>query len=152
MCYNDACPKAGECLRHRVYTLAPATERQHLCVLPQAWQDGACTEFAENRPQRLAWGMKHLFDGIPMWKATAIRHELMEIFGSEATFYRYRRGEYLVTPQLQAKIADLFAHYGYTSPRHYDRTVQAFYFPSPGFGTLHSNTTERTKKRHARLS
>ncbi|MBQ8968190.1 MAG: hypothetical protein IJ064_00445 [Bacteroidaceae bacterium] len=147
VCPNGDCPRAHECLRHHAYTLAPKTEKQHLSVLPQAWQEGPCTEFAEDRPQRLAWGMTRLFRGIPEWKATAIRHELYDLFGAERTYYRYRRGEYVITPEVQQQIADLFARHGITAPRQYDIARLTYYFPSPGFGSLHSYTDERTLKR-----
>ena len=147
VCPNDQCPRAQECLRHRAYTLMPASEKQRLSVMPQAWQSGECTEFAEDRPQQLAWGMKRLFNGIPEWKATAIRHELYDLFGAERTYYRFRRGEYVITPKQQQDIADLFARHGITEPRQYDYAVTAYYFQSPGFGSLHSSTEKRTLKR-----
>ena len=147
VCPNDKCPRAHECLRHHAYTLAPSTEKQRLSIMPQAWQGGDCTEFAEDRPQQLAWGMKELFNGIPEWKATAIRHEMFGLFGAERTYYRYRRGEYVITPKQQQDLTELFARHGITAPLHYDYVTLAYYFDAPGFGSLHSYSDKRTLQR-----
>ena len=147
ICPNDGCPRASECLRHRAYTLSPSTEKQRLCVMPGAWLGGECSEFAEDSPKLLAWGMKAIFNDIPKWKAAVIRHELFSLFGAERTFYRFRRGEYVITPEQQQEIADLFARHGITAPRHYDYAFMAYYFPSPGFGSLHSSSDARTLQR-----
>lgn len=147
VCQGDGCPRAHECLRHRVYNLVPPTEKQRLCVMPGACLGADCSEFAEDRPQLLAWGMKSLFDDIPKWKAALIRHELFALFGAERTFYRFRRGEYVITPEKQQEIASLFARHGITDPRHYDYAFPAYYFPSPGFGSLHSYSDARTLQR-----
>lgn len=96
--------------------------------------------------------MKGIFHNIPKWQATAIRHELQLLFGSEPTYFRYRRGEYLITPERQAEIAAIFARYGYTQPLQYDHMKTAYYFPSPGFGTYHSNKTRHTYEKLSRLS
>ena len=147
LCFNDQCPRAGECLRHIVYKLAPETECCHSCVLPQAWRNGTCSEFTQAYKQQLAWGMSHLFTGIPSWQATAIRHDVIALFGSRSTFYRFYRGEFLITPQRQQEIAAIFANHGITTPRRYDRVVEDYFFNSRGFGTYHSNNTKRTKAR-----
>lgn len=147
LCYNSECPRASECLRHAVYTIAPETVHSHQCVLPQAWQSGTCSKFVEARKQTLAWGMSRLFVGIPSWQATAIRHEIIPLFGSRSTYYRFYRGEFLITPKRQEEIAAIFARYGYTQPRRYDRTIEDYFFQSRGFGTYHSYTSARTRKR-----
>ena len=151
VCFNRHCPRAGECLRHLCYTLLPATQLEHPCVLPQAWDGGECSQFAEAHPVQLAWGMSRLFTDVPSWKATAIRHELKHLFGSKPTYFRYRRGEFLITPQRQREIADIFRRYGYTTPRCYDHVLQGYYFDVPGFGSHHSNDKRRTKAKLLRL-
>ena len=147
VCWYASCPIAGNCLRHIVYTLVPETECCHQCVLPHAWRSGTCIEFAEARKQKLAWGMKHLFVGIPSWQATAIRHEIIDLFGSRSTYYRFYRGEFLITPKRQDEIAAIFACYGITTPRCYDRVIEDYFFFSRGFGSYHSYTTQKTKKK-----
>ena len=147
LCFNEQCPMANKCLRYIVYTLAPETECSHQCVLPQAWRSGKCTEFAEARKQKLAWGMKYLFNGIPTWQATAIRHEIIELFGSHSTYYRFYRGEFLITPKRQDEIAAIFARYGITTPGRYDHVIEDYFFHTRGFGSYHSYTNQKTKAR-----
>ena len=144
VCYNHECPRATGCLRHLCYTVLPEEEDVRPCVLPQAWQGGECRQFAEAQPVRLAWGMSHLFQDVPKWQATVIRHELMRLFSSERTYFRYRRGEFLITPELQSRVADIFRKHGYTAERQYDQTKMAFYFDVPGFGSNHAGTSTRT--------
>ena len=140
VCYNHQCPRADECLRHLCYNLLPATVYERPCVLPQAWQSGECQRFAVARPVQLAWGMSRLFDDVSRWQKTAIRHELKALFGSKATYFRYRRGEFLITPQRQREVAAVFQRYGYTAPRHYDHVLQDYFFDVPGFGSHHATT------------
>jgi hypothetical protein len=40
--------------------------------------------------------------------------------GSHTSYYRYHRGEKLLTPEQQQWILDLFAQYGYTNELHFD--------------------------------
>ncbi|MBQ6189176.1 MAG: hypothetical protein IJK45_03270 [Bacteroidaceae bacterium] len=147
VCYNHECPRAGECLHHLCYTVLPKGEDVRLCVLPQAWQGNECRQFAKAQPVRLAWGMSRLFHDVPKWQATVIRHELMQLFSSERTYFRYRRGEFLITPEIQSRVADIFRKYGYTAERQYDQTKLAYYFDVPGFGSYHAYTSKRTNKK-----
>ena len=147
VCYNNQCPRNKECLRYLCYTVLPESEDVCPAVLPQAWQGDECRKFVEARPVQLAWGMKRLFKDVPSWQSPVIRHELMDLFGSRTTYFRYRRGEFLITPKQQEQVAEIFQRYGITAPRCYDHTLQTYYFDVPGFGSSHAYTTKHTKQR-----
>ena len=72
--------------------------------------------------------MTGIMKGIPSGKATDLRKELYNIFGSCAHFYRYRSGRYPVTPELQKSVAHLFHKHGIETEPHYDETTLSYYF------------------------
>lgn len=147
LCPNAQCPRASHCLRHHSYTLASAHTAEHLCLMPQAWGGEACRHFAPSEPQTLCRGMKNMYLGLQPWQATALREQLRPIFGSDRHFYRYQRGEYVVSPERQAQVAEAFRRLGLQGPPRYDHTFQAYFFNSRGFGSLHSHHNFQTNER-----
>ena len=130
ICFQDDCPLAKSCLRHAVAMLAPADLTRHVTVLPAARKDGQCSLFATAEPVRIARGMKRLIPRIYSEKVTAIRQGLYGIFGSKSSYYRYRDGDYVITPEQQARIAALFRKHGVEAEPVYDHTSHTFFFPN----------------------
>ena len=128
ICFQNDCPLSDRCLRHAVAQLAPSTLTHHVTVLPAARQGDQCSLFASTEPVRIARGMTGIMKGIPSGKATDLRKELYNIFGSCAHFYRYRSGRYPVTPELQKSVARLFHKHGIETEPHYDETTLSYYF------------------------
>ena len=131
ICLKEDCPMAGECLRRRVAKLAPKGMTSHNVVLPAAWSAGRrCSMFVSVEPQPVAYGMKGLFGGMPAWEAKKVREAVMPIFGRKSHFYRYREGRYPISPEMQAKVAEVFRRNGYDAAPKYDRMEQQIYFPA----------------------
>ena len=82
ICFQNDCPLSDRCLRHAVAQLAPSTLTHHVTVLPAARQGDQCSLFASTEPVRIARGMTGIMKGIPSGKATDLRKELYNIFGS----------------------------------------------------------------------
>ncbi len=130
VCFQDACPLCHKCLRYAAAQLIPDSVMHHEVVLPNARKGDDCTFFAMKEPVCIARGMTQLLTGIEPWKALTMRQELFEIFGSRSHFYRYRNGDYIVTPEQQERVAKLFLKYGIKLPPHFDKTIESYYFPS----------------------
>lgn len=113
-CFCDSCPRAAECLRHAVGSLAPAKAAIGKCVYPQsATVEGGCPYFRPICTQRLAWGFTSLFRHVPACKSAMLRLKVMDCFGSRSTYYRYHSGRYLLTPSQQQDVLTVFARAGY---------------------------------------
>ena len=129
LCFQQECPLHETCLRYRVGTMVPATVVHHDVVLPSARQGDTCQCFATDTPVVIARGMKRLFNGMSRWEAEALRKSVMGCFSSRTHFYRYRDGEYPITPDIQARIARVFEHFKTGSVPHFDDTTEEYYFP-----------------------
>lgn len=130
ICFQHDCPLAERCLRHAVAMLVPAEVIRHVTVLPSAREGDQCRLFASAEPVRIARGMKRLIPRIYSEKVTAIRQGLYGIFGSKSSYYRYRDGDYDITPEQQARVAALFRKYGVEAEPQYDHTTVTYYFPT----------------------
>ena len=108
----------------------PADTLQHNTVLPAARQGNQCRLFASAEPVQMAYGMKELLPRAAHGEIRSLRQEIYDLFGSRSQFYRFREGQYPVTPEMQARIAELFQRHGITEKPHYDRLAEEYYFPS----------------------
>ena len=130
ICFQNDCPLKDTCLRYAIGNLAPATLTHHATVLPAAREGDRCSLFATKEPVCIARGMEGLFAGVRAGDIPEMRSRLFRIFGSRAHFYRYRKGDYVITPEQQALVEQLFREYGYTQSIPYDLVTRDFYFPN----------------------
>lgn len=128
ICFDHDCPLAATCLRHHAATLAPAGLKHHECVLPAARDIDSCTLYVEDRPARLAYGMKHLLQDVKYEEGIAMRNELYDIFGSRSQYYHYYRGRWPISPRLQASVANLFRKYKLGHEPQFDNYSEGYYF------------------------
>ena len=120
-CPKADCPKKDECARHNFYLMALAeSESYHILNTTklQVGPDG-CQHFIVPVQEQWAYGFKHLCETIPIGKARNINW--CSIFGSDASFYRTRRGERPITPALQAKILECVSAAGGNPDVGFDR-------------------------------
>ena len=129
ICFQQDCPLADTCLRHHAAMLAPESLRYHNTVLPGARNAETCTLFAEDKPVRIARGMKSMFPTEQSWLDKRLRAEVISIFGSRAQYYRYRVGDYTVSPEQQLRVAEAFRALGIKQEPRYDQTFLQYYFP-----------------------
>ncbi len=132
ICFQADCPLAANCLRHHAAQLAPADLRHHECVLPGARTADGCHSFVEDKPVRLARGMKRLLPRITSEEGMALRQQLYNLFGSTSQFYRYRRGRWPIPPALQARVVALLHKYGYKTDQPFDEYTEGYYFGQNG--------------------
>ena len=114
LCFNEKCPLAKQCLRYAVGEKSPKTKTWGSSVFPAAWQENErCPHFKEIRIIRAAYGFKPLFRNVKVKDAPVLRRKMKSYLGSQSYYYRYNSGEYLLTPDQQKWILDLFRSYGY---------------------------------------
>ncbi len=124
-CFNHACPKAGTCFRYLAAKFKPSNKTSGHAIYPDALQDGGCNHFIRPRIIKAAWGFNSLYNTVNHQDVANMRCKVMGVLGGKTSYYRYHRGEKLVTPELQEAIQKEFEARGYASPSfdHYKETV-----------------------------
>ncbi|MBO4641768.1 MAG: hypothetical protein J5661_02775 [Bacteroidaceae bacterium] len=73
--------------------------------------------------------MKRLLASRSTGLASDIRRGLFDIFGSRSQYYRYRDGEYDISPEQQARVISHLQSFGYQSDEPFDNYNEQYYFP-----------------------
>lgn len=116
-CFNAACPRTDKCMRYIVASHATGEHPTLHVVNPQAYPEDAstCPHFAVCRKIKLAWGIKRIYDRLPLVTAGSIRLRVVSLF-SKGTYYRLYHGERPLWPEEQQQIADIYAAFGQPAP------------------------------------
>ena len=129
LCQNADCPLSDSCLRHQALLQVPARVTKWLCVLPTAWRNGDCQYYRKAEAVRMAQGFAGIYNSL---KSRDARHDirlaLTDYFGSKGSYYRYRDGDRLLTPQQQQWIRTLLLRYGYAEGIEFDNYVITYDF------------------------
>jgi len=113
-CFCSDCPKCDDCLRFQTGKHIPESMTWGSAVFPTAYKNGACRHFKQIRFIHAAYGFSPLFSDVKQKDYTALRNRIKAYLGGHGTYYRYNRGEKLLTPEQQEWVLRLFAHYGYS--------------------------------------
>lgn len=113
---KDSCPKASGCLRAiaaKLLTESKEPQPPTLNVVNEIYikqldDQASCTLYRSSEPLRYAKGMTHLFDELPLKQASNVRQKVIGCFSCERYFYHSRRGDRLISPEEQQKIANVF--------------------------------------------
>jgi len=114
VCFNENCPLAGTCLRLLAGKHLPDDTVTWNTVLPGTVKDGHCPAFAEIKTERMAYGLGALLAHVEQKDFKMLKQKVMDYLGGQSTFYRYNRGEKLLSERQQAHIGKLLANHGYT--------------------------------------
>lgn len=122
------CPKASTCLRAIAAQLLSESEEpqpKSVNVVNPLYVErlpdlSACECYRSNEPLRYARGMTHLFDEVPARLLSTVRRRVMGCFSCERYFYHSRKGERLITPAEQQRIAGAFKAAGITARPKFD--------------------------------
>lgn len=127
ICRNHECPKREECLRYVVAPIVEAARDHGPAVYQSALKNGKCRMFHRLRVIRSAWGFRPLFSNVQHKDYDLLRSEVMYHFGSRSQFFRYNRGDYRLTPEMQEEVFDIFRRHGYDTTNfrfaHYEDTI-----------------------------
>lgn len=113
-CFCEGCRKHDDCLRYQTGLLVPDSMTWGEAVFPTAHKKSDCPHFKPIRIIHAAYGFAPLFSNVKQKDYTPLREKLKAYLGGHGTYYRYNRGERLLTPEQQQSILNLFASYGYT--------------------------------------
>ena len=113
LCFCDGCPRHADCLRYVAGQQVPDSLTWGNAVYPSAYRNGNCRHFKQIRVIHAAYGFAPLFREVKQKNYTPLREKMKTYLGGHGTYYRYNRGERLLTPEQQQWILDLFARYGY---------------------------------------
>ncbi len=124
-CFNKTCPKSETCFRFIAAEFKDESVKTGNAIYPDALQDGKCGYFIHPRIINAAWGLKGLYSNVRQQDVNTLRSKITSLLGGKTGYYRYYRGEKLLTPEKQQEIVDLFKAYGYPTPHfdHYKETV-----------------------------
>ena len=120
-CPLSACKKSGECARHENFLKAKAEKMEYLTLNPDmvSHGDNGCEHRLVRKTVRMAYGFKKLYDSIP--KGNANYFWLSAGFGSESTYYRHKRGDYPLGPEMQRRLLEKIKEKGGNPAVGFDR-------------------------------
>ena len=128
LCFVNECPMKDQCMRYYAGQHVPPTKMVARTVLPIALQEGECRFFKEIRTIKAVRGWGDFFGSVRRNDYHRLLNSMINYFGSETYYYRYKRGEYLLLPEQQEWIAHLFEEAGYPDAVHFEKFVYTYDF------------------------
>ena len=121
LCFINECPRRATCLRWLVGQELQSNEYNILSVNPMHPEVKAnkCALYREKKHVRYAKGMMHFYDEMTRSQEVGIKHRLIVHYGRRQ-YYEYRRGERLISPEMQEFIGQVCKEHGYMKEPHYD--------------------------------
>lgn len=121
LCFINECPRRATCLRWLVGQELQSNDYNILSVNPMHPEVKAnkCALYREKKHVRYAKGMMHFYDEMTRSQEVGIKHRLIVHYGRRQ-YYEYRRGERLISPEMQAYIGQVCKEHGYTKEPRYD--------------------------------
>ncbi len=121
LCFINECPRRATCLRWLVGQELQSNDYNILSVNPMHPEVKAnkCALYREKKHVRYAKGMMHFYDEMTRSQEIGIKHRLIVHYGRRQ-YYEYRRGERLISPEMQEFISQVCKEHGYTKEIRYD--------------------------------
>ncbi len=130
LCTNSLCPYQGNCLRFLVARYAPEGIETAMCVLPRVLneKENKCRYLDKIQVVVMAAGFENLYDRVMKKDYTTMRKGITEYLHGTKSYYEYKRGDRVLTPEQQQWINDYVKSFGYDWEVTFDR-----YFESYGY-------------------
>ena len=84
--------------------------------------------FVSTEPVLMARGMRHLLAEAGKEQGERIRADLYKLFGNKRRYYRFAQGDYRITPEMQAQVAELLNRHGLEGEPKFDQTFSELNF------------------------
>lgn len=128
-CLNNQCTQSTQCLRYLVAQNSTTQNNTFTIINPKCIPEdtATCTFFKSIQKVRLAWGIKHLLDGVPYKDGSSMRRKLISHFG-KTTYYRIYRMERGLFPEDQDFIRQLFRGNGIAKEPEFEKYTDEYYF------------------------
>jgi len=120
LCFNNSCQLKDNCIRFLAGTHAPSDKLFGRAVYPTALKDGKCAMFKQTKVIKAAYGFSSLFSDVKSRDGHALRLAMMDYLGNRSAYYHYANGSYVLKPEQQEWIINLFKKYGYTENIQFD--------------------------------
>jgi hypothetical protein len=129
VCFLSECPVKEQCLRQLAASNLPADRDWGAAVYPtMRCNEKGCRLFATGEAKRMAWGFNTLFSEVKAKHENVLRLAMKNYLHGHAAYYRYNRGEKLLSPEQQDWIVQLFQSMGYHDGLEFDHYVYAYDF------------------------
>lgn len=112
LCLQSNCSLCNKCT-HYLAASADGLDEMETVIMPSARNDGACRYYKEKRIVSGAWGFSNMMRCVKSEDVRAMRSQLISVIGSQPSFYRYKRGEAMLSPERQKEILSVFNSFGY---------------------------------------
>lgn len=121
VCFIDNCPLREQCLRWLVGQYADTTLLAYNAINPRNPKIGGeqCEMFRKNQLVMMKKGMTRLYLDMPGRVEYQIRRLLIQKWGRRQ-YFEARRGDRLITPDMQDDVLHACRHFGWTGPIVYD--------------------------------
>lgn len=114
LCFKADCPRAAECLRFKTAGFLPAKHQMGPAIYPNITVgEKGCRYFHPSKPKVMAWGLSSMFYDVRSFHVADLRAAVKNYLGGHTNYYRYNRGEYLLSPEQQKQILKIFKKNGY---------------------------------------
>ena len=116
---GEQCPQREECLRALIAAIplkAYHKPEHSIVTIDPRYIDtlqgkGNCTFYRSSAYQKYARGMSRMFDAVPSKVVTEVRRRVQNCFSCRSYYFSSRKGERLVSPDEQKKIAAVFQQF-----------------------------------------
>ena len=129
VCYLANCPRKDTCLRFIAGAKLEKTKICAFCILPHTLQlDGTCKMYRDSAPIKGAYGFTTLLSNVKKMDLLPLREKIMAYLGNQTSYYRYRSGKRLLTPEQQEQILAFFREHGYHENLRFDYYCETYDF------------------------
>ncbi len=115
LCTNGQCPYQGSCLRFQAARYAPEHMETAICLLPRVLneKENRCRWMDKMRIVVMAAGFENLYDRVMKKDYTPMRKGITAYLHGSKSYYEYKRGERVLTPEQQQWMNDYVRSFGY---------------------------------------
>ena len=126
-CFKDDCSRSDTCLR-RLAARHCTADKPLITILSPAAVPADSSQGSYVLPiqkTRVAWGVRNLFDDVPLSLAADMRHQIVSYFG-KTHYYRIYRKERFITPEGQRYIRHIFTQNGITDALQFESYSEVY--------------------------
>lgn len=128
LCFDDKCKCKKDCLRHIAVCNVPDDVIFGPAVYPKTNSENVCQMFVKAEKENAAYGLLDIYKNVKQQHYREIKDEVMNLLGGKTAYYRYNKGVYLLSPEQQTAIGQIFSKYGYDKNIKFNNYKSAYKF------------------------
>jgi len=126
VCFLEGCPLSATCAHRVAYGQMRPGRYAANSVLPRVLEMETCPMYVEYKVVRKAWGFKKMYDKVAVNDLPRMKTRIMCYLQGRNSYYRYFRGEKLLTEEQQQWIQEYFKANGYEADDLFDKYVEVY--------------------------